>query len=759
MTRASMARLQLGNGWSIWGFSGLRGAGLPARLVLDGAASAESAQDGGTTIGPPGQQHDRLLAALREPAFVAAVTWQNPDIVRKWLGRKHAEALHGQATKLKSSHRRTLAAYLQRYAAKNDTIGFFGPTGLARWSTDECGLQYRPGPEVVTRLRVRLEPWAIQRLVGTWVSDPELRWHLPVTRDRSAVLRGNALHRQGGTVLLDDVDAALFAGADGRRSAARLVERLGLDRVEGSARIERLNADYVLDWGIITSLDDRPERGVRDVLDRVEDTAARQRMTGDLDALERGCAALDRIPVPRFASGDGDIVPRLLTALDDLDASFGELTAGRPRRSVAKDPLARGRRIVYSDSTRDADVRIGMDLFHELAGPLRLVLDSVRWLTACLADQVRRHLDGELDRRGVGELPAFDCLEALRPTLEPTAEDGLGGLLRRMRESWAAVLDVGTTERQVQRSADELEDAVASAFPARGFGWSAARHHSPDTLLAVPSDGRPPYWVLGELHVAINTLENRTFNGGVPVRDELLAAVAEDYADGRVLPAWPRWWPTVNQRSYPPTTLDPPGKYLFWGLQPADTLPAGEPPVPGADIVIRRVGGRDTSSLRAISSDGRMDVDAVEFFGEFLSWSVAERFALLPADRDHLPRVTIGRCVMQRETWRTTAAELAAAPVDTLRALGVPRYAFVRVAGEPKPFLIDLADAPPVPLHQQLRRSLNAAVARDPGTRVSVSEMLPRADELWLTDAAGERYTSEIRLVAVDGSPHDPIGR
>ncbi|GIJ46859.1 hypothetical protein Val02_37450 [Virgisporangium aliadipatigenens] len=33
---------------------------------------------------------------------------------------------------------------------------------------------------------------------------------------------------------------------------------------------------------------------------------------------------------------------------------------------------------------------------------------------------------------------------------------------------------------------------------------------------------------------------------------------------------------------------------------------------------------------------------------------------------------------------------------------------------------------------------------------LSLSEMLPGPDELWMTDSAGSTYTSEFRLVAVD---------
>jgi hypothetical protein len=33
---------------------------------------------------------------------------------------------------------------------------------------------------------------------------------------------------------------------------------------------------------------------------------------------------------------------------------------------------------------------------------------------------------------------------------------------------------------------------------------------------------------------------------------------------------------------------------------------------------------------------------------------------------------------------------------------------------------------------------------------VTVAEMLPAPDQAWLTDAQGQRYTTELRVVAVD---------
>jgi hypothetical protein len=38
---------------------------------------------------------------------------------------------------------------------------------------------------------------------------------------------------------------------------------------------------------------------------------------------------------------------------------------------------------------------------------------------------------------------------------------------------------------------------------------------------------------------------------------------------------------------------------------------------------------------------------------------------------------------------------------------------------------------------------------------VTVAEMLPAPDQTWLTDARGQRYTAELRVVAVDQKAAD----
>ena len=66
---------------------------------------------------------------------------------------------------------------------------------------------------------------------------------------------------------------------------------------------------------------------------------------------------------------------------------------------------------------------------------------------------------------------------------------------------------------------------------------------------------------------------------------------------------------------------------------------------------------------------------------------------------------------------------------------------------EAKPLFLDLASPTFV--------ELAAKVVRKART-VSLSEMLPDLDSLWLIDVERRRYTSELRIVAVDPEPWAP---
>jgi hypothetical protein len=118
--------------------------------------------------------------------------------------------------------------------------------------------------------------------------------------------------------------------------------------------------------------------------------------------------------------------------------------------------------------------------------------------------------------------------------------------------------------------------------------------------------------------------------------------------------------------------------------------------------------------------------------------------------RRHVPRISLGRVVIQRQTWQLTTNELAIAlnqrtPCQSFIAsqrlrnrYGWPRFLFAKVDKEHKPLLVDfdnwlLLDV----LRHQLRRVASTAV--------ELSEMLPGPKDLWFSDKLG-RHTSEFRI-------------
>jgi hypothetical protein len=80
------------------------------------------------------------------------------------------------------------------------------------------------------------------------------------------------------------------------------------------------------------------------------------------------------------------------------------------------------------------------------------------------------------------------------------------------------------------------------------------------------------------------------------------------------------------------------------------------------------------------------------------------------------------------------------------RRAGLPRWVFIRPRPDVKPGFVDLSS----PMFTDLFcQSVRDSIA-DGQCEFVVTEMLPTFDQLWLADAGGGRYTSELRLVIFD---------
>jgi hypothetical protein len=318
---------------------------------------------------------------------------------------------------------------------------------------------------------------------------------------------------------------------------------------------------------------------------------------------------------------------------------------------------------------------------------------------------------------------------------------------------WAELTGPAGGAGPVRLSSVDITATAATLFPDAPVLWSAARQHSPDLLLARVGDGWQ--WVLGELHVALNTLESRVFHTQADDPAALCRAVAADLAGGRVVALRPVDSPEVSPRTYPPLATHVPGD-RYWSYGEDTGPPAGAVSWPASALPVREHAGR----LVVDAPDHSWRASLLETLGEFLTALVVTRFQPR-AGRAHHPRVLIDDVVVCRESWRLPAGDLldqsgdGAALAAALRARGLPRHLFARVATEPKPVYVD-RDAPL--LTHNLARLLRDVRARHgaAGT-VELVEMLPGPDQLWLTDSRGERYTCELRVVAVDHLSAEPL--
>ena len=145
----------LAGDWELWRDFAVRSAGFPVE---------------GLQAFGPGDESDRLAAVASEPAFGEAVTWQN----RAAYANAVVKVASRSPTKPSRARQReeVVASYWQRYCAKNDTIGFFGPLAWGRFADEGPALSVRSGA-LVGRRDVHFEAWAVQAL-GAAV-DPEMR--------------------------------------------------------------------------------------------------------------------------------------------------------------------------------------------------------------------------------------------------------------------------------------------------------------------------------------------------------------------------------------------------------------------------------------------------------------------------------------------------------------------------------------------------------------------------------------------------------
>jgi hypothetical protein len=129
-----------------------------------------------------------------------------------------------------SRHRKNLATvanYVQRYALKNDSIGFFGPVGWAYWTDDVDAVTIEPGPDLLAGRTVYFEVWAVDALALALTADPTIQASLPLRCSPENFVDGSCLVTpSGGRIELTAAETLVIKACDGTLTVDQIVERV-----------------------------------------------------------------------------------------------------------------------------------------------------------------------------------------------------------------------------------------------------------------------------------------------------------------------------------------------------------------------------------------------------------------------------------------------------------------------------------------------------------------------------------------------------
>jgi hypothetical protein len=713
-----------------------------ARAHLDALFERE-----GTRLG------EALRAQARESRFREALLWQNRAAVHSGieplLRRPPTDRSYKSRTK-----EQLVANYLQRYAVKNDSIGFFGPVAWGTFSAEGPCVTARPGPSLLEHRRVSFDYWPIEALAQKFSKLPGVKPWLAPRLLPYVRLEGKTLHMPLGSDELPPTPLRLLTLANGERTARELAttviaEGLFSSEADVYAALEEQESRGVLLWEL-----ELPTRGhdrhviLRQLLERIGDEAVRTTALAELAELEEAREAVIR------AAGDPDALDR---AFGELESRFSRLTALDSTRNAGR--TYGGRTLLFEDCRRDLALTFGPELLDRIRRPLSLLVLSGRWFTYQLGRLCHEALLGVF--RSLCQDMKTDTLEGVLfwPIAFKLFREGGGKppafaepLLADYPARWARVFGLPQPhgQRVLDFTSDALEPLVRELFAAPHPGWPSACYHSPDLMLSARSLEalqRGDYQVvMGEVHFGLNTLEQDVALEMHPEPARLKGAIAEDVG--------PRIGPTTMKAEVicarGVTHFSEHPEDISIEFDSARSWRPRSQVVPLSDQVVQWVDGRLTVRTR----DGSRRWDILEVLDVILPETSVSLLPPLP----YMPRITLDGLVVAREAWRFQVAELSFVEAPTAverfigtrrwaRAQGLPRFLFFKASSERKPTYLDLESPHSV---DNFLRMLRGAQA------VTVSEMLPAVDHTWLPDAQGHTYTSEFRIIAKDPEPWRP---
>ncbi|WP_338865468.1 lantibiotic dehydratase [Myxococcus stipitatus] len=646
----------------------------------------------------------RLRERAADPGIQEAVFLSSPAM----FDNVWARYLRGDERKDTSDSRRVerqVYTYLQRFCAKNETTSFFGPISYGE-RTNEDSFDVRTVPSEDTGRRTFFSFWAVTELARAVGRERSVRAHLPlrlnplftVSPGRAAC---DALKLE---VPLPESAERLLAVLKEHPTPAAAAKVLGVPVEEVERSALPLVKGVLLLWGLSFRPNDFATfESVRDCVAALPELDARTRWLERLDTLARLKA--------EFESAD---LSRRRVLLLELEAHFTQAT-GKPARRGEGQVYA-DRLILYEEASSPFRLRFGRRFTEELEAALTGPLE----LSAAYGEQVQRGFREQVrDALGEGSAPLdlLDYAVRLRP-------DQVSG--SRFSPVPPVLLDE--------------DGARHRALPVDFLGTSTpgGRYALPDVCLAAKKEGAGFEVMLARVHHHL--LLRSWLSAFFPSRERYSAVASrwleEDPAAKGLVGL------SIRRRNKGFYVF--PGRRLVYSV--SDVLDVEEGALTPGDVkVLPTPQGPALVDAHGTRLHLYLPLDDFSSYPPFAALAHPQVLhAPLRTKGSHLPRLSVGGAVYQRERWELSSARLArASGFDLFLATqrernerGWPRFVFMRSSKERKPYLIDTASPFALDLLSHLSREAE---------RLSVEEMYPAPEQLWLRDTRG-RYTCELRM-------------
>jgi len=519
----------------------------------------------------------------------------------------------------------------------------------------------------------------------------------------------------------------------------------GFESVEAVvAMIQKQVSKRLVEMGAVVEAGAEPEARLRQAISEIEDKEVRRKWEGVMAELEEARQRLGQ------AAGDWEAVDAWM---HEIERRFEAATGREGSRERGKTYA--GRQLIYEDSRRDVEVEIGEGLMRELRKGMELLLRSARWLTAEAARRGEEELQVVYERlvkeEGKKEVSGPKFWHGVQEFVYGAGSGCMKGLDEEFAKKWDRVLEIKGEQRRVAYTEEELREKVAQEFGGAEGGWERGRYNSPDVMIrarGLEAIRRGDYQlVLGELHMAANTLRTYLFTCQHPNPIELFQAIERDTRTLNVAPIL-----SGDFRGGRHTIALVFKKDVYLEMDMGAPAPAHGKVLTIGSLIIEK--GADGLVVR--DRERTIEFSAVQAFAEYLSKHVVDNFRVL-SSRPHTPRVSIDKLVVCRESWQVELEEMSfaheaseasryAAARRWGQRRGMPRQVFYKAGDEVKPSYMDFDS----PLYVEMLSRAVRRSERKAGGAMRVSEMLPRAEEAWLEDGVGRRYTCELRMVSVD---------